>query len=366
MRPAGTRPRILQWKNEADEARETVAEIRRLMERKTYQPRDIAILFRTNEQPRLFETELRKARVPYVMLGSQSFFDRKEVRDLVAFLRWIDQPDDEVSLLRIINTPPRGLGGKTVAGAVATAVQRGLSLWRVLQDHDYLASLPEPARRGVEGLDRLRCEVLAAAQQQGLAEAGQTLIRVSRYLDELTRLYDDPQERDARASSVQELVNAMAAHRDREEQPSLTGFLSEIALAGRELGSEEDRLRAKNAVWLLTLHAAKGLEFPIVYMVGMEDGILPHQRSAGEDDAGIDEERRLCYVGVTRAQESLTLSLALERMRWGKPRPTMPSRFLYELTGQAERASGGPAKPRSRGSAPTARGRTPRDARPSA
>jgi DNA helicase-2/ATP-dependent DNA helicase PcrA len=349
VRPAGMRPRILQWKNDAEEAKETVAEIRRILERGQTQPRDIAILFRTNEQPRLFETELRKARVPYVMLGSQSFFDRKEVRDLVAFLKWIDQPDDEVSLLRIINTPPRGLGSKTVADAVANAVQRGEPLWRVLADPSYQTQLPEAARRGVANLQHLRNEVLQAARSEGLPEAGRTLVRVSHYLDELGRLYDDPQERDARAGSVQEFVNAMAAHAEREESPSLSGFLAEIALAGRELGSEEDRLRSKNAVWLLTLHAAKGLEFPVVYMVGMEDGILPHQRSSDESLQGVDEERRLCYVGVTRAQENLTLSLALERMKWGKPRPTTPSRFLYELTGQAERASDSPQKMKQRG-----------------
>jgi len=190
---------------------------------------------------------------------------------------------------------------------------------------------------------------MQAARSEGLPEAGRTLVRVSHYLDELGRLYDDPQERDARAGSVQEFVNAMAAHAEREESPSLSGFLAEIALAGRELGSEEDRLRSKNAVWLLTLHAAKGLEFPVVYMVGMEDGILPHQRSSDESLQGVDEERRLCYVGVTRAQENLTLSLALERMKWGKPRPTTPSRFLYELTGQAERASDSPQKMKQRG-----------------
>ncbi len=128
-----------------------------------------------------------------------------------------------------------------------------------------------------------------------------------------------------------------SAYEDSAKKPDLTGFLSDIALSGREMGNEKDKLAAQNAVWLLTLHAAKGLEFPVVYMVGLEDGILPHSRSikSGEED-DIAEERRLCYVGITRAQENLTMSLALTRRKWGKPRPTTPSRFLYEITGKAD------------------------------
>ena len=138
-------------------------------------------------------------------------------------------------------------------------------------------------------------------------------------------------------SSLEELTNALGAYQDGAKEPDLTGFLSEIALSGREMGNEKDKLAAQNAVWLLTLHAAKGLEFPVVYMVGLEDGILPHSRSvkSGEED-DIAEERRLCYVGITRAQEKLTLSLALTRRKWGQARPTTPSRFLYEITGKAD------------------------------
>jgi len=134
-----------------------------------------------------------------------------------------------------------------------------------------------------------------------------------------------------------EVTNAIAAYQQRNPEGDLGGFLSEIALAGKEMGSEKDKAAAKNAVWLLTMHAAKGLEFPIVYMVGMEDGLLPHSRAVKSGlEKDIAEERRLCYVGITRAQENLTLSMALTRMKWGKPRPTTPSRFLYELTGKSD------------------------------
>ncbi|MEM6363173.1 MAG: UvrD-helicase domain-containing protein [Planctomycetota bacterium] len=336
-RPAGKRPRILQHKDETAEAGLIVGEIKHLIDNEHIQPRDIAILFRTNEQPRLFETELRKHNVPYVMLGSQSFFDRREVRDLVAYLKWIDQPDDEVSLLRIINTPARGISQKTVKQLVDTAVGQGSSVWQVMQDSSVTAGLPPAARRGIESLGALRNDVVRRASNESLQEAMATLLTSTAYMDELTRLYEQPEERESRMASVGELSNAISAFEDGQNEADLSGFLSDIALAGREMGNEKDKLALKNSVWLLTMHAAKGLEFPVVYLVGMEKGILPHRRNVNSGrDEDIAEERRLCYVGMTRAQDQLTLSLALTRRKWGKARPTDPSPFLYEITGQAE------------------------------
>jgi DNA helicase-2/ATP-dependent DNA helicase PcrA len=335
-RPAGTRPRILQLKDEIEESKLIVGEIARILERKHYEPREIAILFRTKEQPRLFETELRKAKIPYILLGSQSFFDRREIRDVLAYLKWIDQPDDEVSLLRVINTPPRGLGTKTVEQIIKRAVATGRSAWAVCSDAAAVADLPPAARRGIDNLRMLLSDVRMKANTGTLAESLQTLLERTQYMDEIRRLYDQEEERESRSNSLQEVVNSIAAYEERASQPSLSEFLAEIALAGREMGSEKDKAAARNAVWLLTLHAAKGLEFPVVYMAGMEEGILPHHRSvAGEEDE-IAEERRLCYVGITRAQETLTLSMCLARRKWGKLRPTDPSRFLYEITGKAD------------------------------
>jgi DNA helicase-2/ATP-dependent DNA helicase PcrA len=337
-RPSGPRPRIQQYKDETTESKTVVGEIASLIEKQHIQPRDIAILFRTNEQPRLFETELRKANVPYVMLGSQSFFDRREVRDLLAYLKWIDQPDDEVSLLRVINTPARGLSTKTVQLLVQRAVERGVPVWQVMRNPAAIADLSAPARRGIEQLASLADGVRLRIENESLTEAMTTLLERSAYADEIARLYDQPEEREARMASLGELTNAINAYEtDSKGKPDLSGFLAETALGGREMGNEKDKLAAQNSVWLLTLHAAKGLEFPIVYMVGMEDGILPHSRSvrSGEED-DIAEERRLCYVGITRAQENLTLSLALTRRKWGKAVPTTPSRFLYEITGKAD------------------------------
>lgn len=344
-RPKGSRPRIEQYKDEIAEAKAVVGEIVRKIEREHVQPRDIAILFRTNEQPRLFETELRKAKVPYVMLGSQSFFDRKEVRDLVAYLKWIEQPADEVSLLRVINTPARGLGSKTVQTLMQRAVGRGVPIWEVMQDPSAIEDLPPAAKQGIDQLASLASDVRQRAASESLTAAMRTLLERTAYADEIARNYEQPEEREARLNSLEEMTNAIGAYQDGAKQPDLTGFLSEIALTGRELGNEKDKLAKQNAVWLLTMHAAKGLEFPYVYMVGMEDGLLPHSRSVKSgEETDIAEERRLCYVGITRAQEQLTLSLALTRRKWGQARPTTPSRFLYEITGKADN----PNKYRSR------------------
>jgi DNA helicase-2/ATP-dependent DNA helicase PcrA len=335
-RPEGMRPRITQHADETKESQLVVGEIKHLIENKHIPPRDIAILFRTNEQPRLFETELRKADVPYVMLGSQSFFDRREVRDMVAYLKWIDQPDDEVSLLRIINTPSRGLSPKSVKTLMEHAVADGVSIWQIMQRREIVAELSPAAQRGIADLQGVLEDVTLRAKNESLAAAMDTLVTRTAYADEINRLYDEPEDRQNRLASLGEVANAIGAFEDNKQNADLTGFLADIALSGREMGNEKDKLAMQNAVWLLTLHAAKGLEFPVVYMVGMEEGLLPHSRSvkSGREE-DIAEERRLCYVGITRAQEQLTLSMALTRRKWGKPRPTIPSQFLYEVTGQA-------------------------------
>ncbi len=336
-RPDGPRPRILQLKDEAEESKVVVDEILRHIDHDHRQPRDIAILFRTNEQPRLFEMELRKRKIPYVLMGSQSFFDRREVRDILAYLKWIDQSDDEISLLRIANTPPRGLGTQTMKLLVARAVARGESVWRVMNDPSAIQDLPISARRGIDELRIIADEIRGDLASGLTPSAVERLITRTRYVDEIARVYDQPEERETRTASLGEVTNAIAAFVQREPGGDLGAFLAEIALSGKEMVSDKDKAAAKNAVWLLTMHAAKGLEFPIVYLVGMEDGVLPHSRSVKSgEEKDIAEERRLCYVGITRAQENLTLSMALTRMKWGKPRPTTPSRFLYEITGKAD------------------------------
>ena len=351
-RAGGEPPRILQFNTETDEASQTVADIRRRIETDRLQPRDFAILFRTNEQPRAFETELRKAKVPYVILGSQSFFDRKEVKDILAYLRVIDRPQDEISLLRIINNPPRGIGEKTVETLLKEAVSRGQPVWELMKVVGTLR-VPSAGQEAVAKfaalIDRYHAELQTphpGPLPKGEGEGKSPLVALARrliaeigYEKELKRIYTDPNEQQARWQSVEEVVNALGIYERGSRKPTLGGFIDEVTLGQQEMGDEKEKQLAKNAVALMTLHSAKGLEFPHVYLVGLEEGILPHHRSLKADSDDVEEERRLCYVGVTRAQERLTLSLSLTRMKWGKPRDTIPSRFLYEIMGQAERAA---------------------------
>jgi DNA helicase-2/ATP-dependent DNA helicase PcrA len=254
-----------------------------------------------------------------------SFYDRKEVRDLLAYLKTLANPQDEVSLRRIINNPPRGIGQAAVKRLTDEAVAQKKPLWEVLPSADLEA---------VTGFCRLIESYRRRCQRQPLVEVLRDLLAEIGYRQELARLYHDPQEQEARWAAVEELVNAIGGYWRRAETPGLAGFLQEVAIANSEQEKDKESQLERDAVALMTLHAAKGLEFPEVYLVGMEEGLLPHSRSIADHEAAIDEERRLCYVGVTRAQQRLTLSLALSRNKWGKLRPTVPSRFLYEITGQ--------------------------------
>ncbi len=337
-RAGGERPRIEQYKDENEEAKSVVADIQRRLTDPTLDPNDFAILFRTNEQPRVFETELRRVDLPYVLVGGMSFFDRKEVRDILAYLKVVDAPEDEVSLRRIINTPPRGLGPKAVETIVERAVQGGKPAWNILADPSAMSGLPASARIGAQHLVELIQMHQSPIQSGKLMEGLKSLIEKVDYEAELRRCYQDPDEQQSRWDAVQEVVNALSRYQQKSRKPTLRGFLDEVLL-DRDFGDDKDNQLRRNAIALMTYHSAKGLEFSQVYMVGLEEGILPHKRSVAVEGDAIEEERRLCYVGVTRAQDRLTLSMALARMKWGKPRDTIPSRFLYELTGVAEKAT---------------------------
>ncbi len=176
------------------------------------------------------------------------------------------------------------------------------------------------------------------AKTGSLVEVASRLIHRIGYQNELARLYKEAADQQSRWTAVEEVINSLAAYEKRAARPTLAGFLEEVVLGDRDDEPDKDSQLARNAIALMTLHSAKGLEFPHVYLVGMEEGLLPHHRSVSAEGMAIDEERRLCYVGITRAQDRLTLSLALTRMKWGKPRPTLPSRFLFEVTGEADKA----------------------------
>jgi DNA helicase-2/ATP-dependent DNA helicase PcrA len=335
------RPTILQCQDEAQEAERIVSDIRASIDSGRVAPRDIAILCRTNEQPRSFETELRRTQVPYVLIGGMSFFDRKEIRDLISYLKVIDNPHDEPALMRIINFPARGIGSGAQKRLLEEATAHGKFLWDVLPDALAVDGIDAKTAQGVAQFHRLIEEFRGRDTKTSIAQLVSQVLDKTKYRDALLKLYPEPAEREARLASLEEIVNAAASYEKAarpKAQNALSGFLDDMLLSERDDSDEKDSQLARNAVALMTLHSAKGLEFPRVYLAGMEEGILPHKRSlAAKNDSAIDEERRLCYVGVTRAREQLTLSFALTRRKWGKPHKTVPSRFLYEMTGQAER-----------------------------
>jgi len=334
-RPGGEAPVVQQFENETSEAEEVVRSIEKRLNLHGREPRDFAILFRTNEQPRPFETALREAKLPYVLVGGMSFFDRKEVKDVLAYLRLLDEPD-EVSILRIINTPARGIGKKSIEMLLNRAVREKIPLWDMVCGY---AERPKLSSRVNQGLDQLAAkvnEVRSVAGNQSLTDQARMLIDKINYKSVIDRIYSEPDDQETRWRVVEQVVNALSDYESNAKTPSMTTFLDRLLLGDQDASDEKEKQLKKNAIALMTMHAAKGLEFPEVYIVGMEEGILPHHRSLEDNEAGVPEERRLCYVGVTRAEERLTLSMSLTRKKWGKERETIPSRFLYELTDQAD------------------------------
>ena len=341
VRPAGPPPRFLRFDDETKEAEAVVRDIKSKLlagAEDRVSPSDVAILFRTNEQPRAFELEMRREKVPYVLIGGMSFYDRKEVKDLLGYMKVLANPSDEVSLLRIINTPPRGIGTGSIQALLERAVAAGKPLWQLLPHAGDDGSLSHAVSERIELFRQLIERYRAELGKRPLSEVFQRLLTEVAYRAELERVYKTAGDVEARWAVVEELVNSVALYESRTAAPTLLGFLEETVLSGREDFKNDEKERKVHAVTLMTLHSAKGLEFPHVYLVGMEEGLLPHQRSVADGARNIDEERRLCYVGVTRAQEFLTITMSKARMKWGKPRPSLISRFVMEMRGETERA----------------------------
>ena len=323
--------------DEQIEAEQTVREIAWIIRTKGVDPGDVAILFRTNEQPRVFETELRRHQVPYVMLGTQSFFDRKEIKDILSYLRAFVRPEDEIALLRIINVPSRGIGTGTVEKLVSRAVQQGSRVWHVMPEHVGSGELAPAARDALTAFRDLveRYQAKFATAHANLPAIVEELITEIDYEREIEKQYKEPAQQELRVAMLHELTQAVSQYCERTDAPTLVGFLEESALTGRdEEGDRKEDLMAQRGVKLMTLHSAKGLEFNRVYLVGMEEGLLPHKRSLADNETAIEEERRLCYVGITRARDHLTLSRAVSRVKWGKRKLSIPSRFLAEMKGE--------------------------------
>ena len=310
--------------DEVEEAQFVVNQIRRMEQQ--YPELDwgsFAILYRTNAQSRPFEDALR-GKVPYIIVGGLKFYDRKEIKDSLAYLRAIANPDDTVSLLRIINTPRRGIGQATIDRLMGAAQELNISLWEILSDQTSVNTLAGRSAKGVNSF----AEIIQRWQEQvenlSAAEIVKGIMEESGYIEDLKKQGTD--EAENRLENVSELYNAVLQFQEENEDTSLEGFLANASLA-----SDLDDLKdGQKSVSLMTLHSAKGLEFPVVFLVGLEQGLFPNFRSM-DDPASLEEERRLCYVGITRAQEQLFLSHARERRLYGNREPAVRSQFLEEL-----------------------------------
>jgi len=327
----GTPIEYLLCEDEEDEARQVIERIQ--TGRFGGRPlRDFAILYRTNVQSRVFEEQLRYENLPFVLVGGQQFFDRKEVKDVIAYLKVILNPFDEVNLLRILNYPKRGIGATTADVLIRRSAELDRSLWEVLRDPP--AELSDQAKAAlllfVRLIDTWRYRFRDAADLTAELKA---LLREIAIEDEIIREAKDPHKAQKRREHVQEVVSAMASYLQREtrRKPTLAGFLDKVSLLddersddGRNDGEPED------AVTLMSLHSSKGLEFPVVFLVGMEEEFLPHKNCL-EGAGDIEEERRLCYVGITRARQQLLLLGSACRTKFGKLIVREPSRFLTEI-----------------------------------
>ncbi|MBT6155626.1 MAG: UvrD-helicase domain-containing protein [Planctomycetaceae bacterium] len=337
---SGEAVRFAEFPDEVSEAENVVREIKYLVNELEVSIGDIAILFRTNEQPRLFETELRRSKLNYILMGGQSFFDRREIRDMLAYLKAIAQPKDEVSLLRIINTPARGIGNSTVEKLLERSVRQRAGMWDVIPvaiaQKEISAKAGAALGKFQQLLNRYREQFQRAPHD--MARIAHQLMDEIDYEGEIQKQYKDPQQQIMRSEMLDQFIESINEYVKRSDHPSLAGYLEDAALEGRDEESDQEKELEQNALKLMTLHSAKGLEFPRVYMVGMEENLLPHRRSIDGDDSQIAEERRLAYVGITRAKDHLTLCRAASRKKFGKSRPSLPSRFLFEMRSDSESA----------------------------
>jgi len=313
--------RVLEVEDEHAEARFVAAEVAQRIE-EGYSGREIAVFYRTNAQSRVLEDVLVRQGVPYQVIGGPRFYERAEIKDAVAYLQVIDNPADAVSLLRIANRPRRGVGNTTLTRLQLWADANGTSLFETL-GHAGAAGVSGASLRAVNTLQTLLQSLQAQSQELSVAELVQRMLEQSGYLESLEA--ERTIEARGRIENLQELVGVAQEYAEQAEEPTLSEFLQQISLF-----SDQDTIREEQSlVTLMTLHNAKGLEFGAVFMIGMEEGIFPHARSVEEQ--GIEEERRLAYVGMTRAKEQLTLTHASSRSLWGSRAYNLPSRFLDEL-----------------------------------
>jgi ATP-dependent DNA helicase UvrD/PcrA len=342
---------VVEVEDEHAEARFVAAEIARHVESGT-SASEMAVFYRTNAQSRVLEDVLVRQGVPYQVIGGPRFYERAEIRDAVAYLAVLNNTDDAVSLMRIANRPRRGIGDTSIRRMVTHAESLGISLWDATTDPE-AAGVASASARAIRGFRTVMESLMSAAQELPVDELVQAVLERSGTLE----AYEAERTIEARGriENLEELVGSAQEYRRRVDEPSLAGFLEEV-----QLQSDQDTLVSGEAqVTLMTIHNAKGLEYRVVFLIGMEEGIFPHARSI--EDNEVEEERRLAYVGMTRAMERLTLTHTTARSLYGRREYNLPSRFLDELPATVERERLRPAS--WAGYAQSARQIAPRDER---
>ncbi|KMQ52190.1 ATP-dependent DNA helicase UvrD/PcrA [Chitinispirillum alkaliphilum] len=322
-RSGGSQVLVSRYRDDRQEAQSVGEKVQMLLEK--MRGSDIAVLFRTNAQSRSFEEAFRKMNIPYVLVGGTSFYDRAEIKDCIAYLRLLVNSKDNISFERIVNVPPRGLGDKARKDLIAAAEKNGRSLLETVLSGE-AANLSARSQKGFAQLKEI-FELLKDMESagEGPDEILRQILQLSGYMDMLSQ--QESEEAAGRIENINELLNALAAWAQENPGKSLNGFLEEVSLAS-DVDSWEVR---DNAVNFMTMHCAKGLEFKHVFLVGMEDGIIPSRQNI-EDEAKIEEERRLFYVGATRAMGQLECSYVDQRRRFGEILPSEPTRFLQDVS----------------------------------
>jgi DNA helicase-2/ATP-dependent DNA helicase PcrA len=313
-----------QARDEQAEADFIVRTIRTLAAENGHTLDDFAVFYRTNAQSRVLEDALRRDVTPYVIVGGLRFYERKEIKDILCYLRLVANPDDTQSFKRIVNVPSRGIGQATVGKLEGLAIAERISLWEACKLVGERKILSPRALKALEGLVALIERTRMKLEVTALPDLILELLESTGYLADLKN--EGTIEAESRIENLQELVTAAREFLERSEDPSLQAFLDSVAL----IADIDALAEGTGAVTLMTLHSAKGLEFPVVFMTGMEEGVFPHARSLS-DDAELEEERRLCYVGMTRAKERLYVSAALSRRLYTNNAFNLPSRFLDEI-----------------------------------
>ena len=322
--PFGDPVIVYQGRDEHGEADFVVRTLRKLAAEHGYSLADVALFYRTNAQSRVLEDALRRDVTPYVIVGGLRFYERKEVKDLLGYLRLVANPDDAQSFKRVVNVPPRGIGQTTVEKLEGLAQAERISLWEACQRIGERKIVGPRAVKALQELVGMIERTRARAEVMAVPDLVLELLESTGYLADLKQ--EGTIEAESRMENLQELVSAAREFTERSEDKTLQAFLDSVALiADIDLMAE-----GSGAVTLMTLHSAKGLEFPVVFMTGMEEGVFPHSRSLMDDDE-LEEERRLCYVGMTRARERLLLTAALSRRLFNTENFNLPSRFLDEI-----------------------------------